>query len=86
MSTGPEQGRPPVADSASPIGSRKQSTNLRVVYAKVPEPIFKFGKAQSLLSGMDWDSFVAKLLSEARPIPGPASPLNYLGQEQAPAQ
>lgn len=83
MSTGTEQGTPPLAESVSTGVGKNRSTNLRVVYVRVPEPIFNFAKAQAYLSGMDWPDYVAKLLSEARPIPGPSSPLN---QEQAPAQ
>ena len=60
-----------------------KSSNVRVVHVRVPEPIFNFAKAQAYLSGMDWPDYVAKLLEEARPFPGPASPLT---QEQAPAQ
>ena len=59
------------------------SSNERVVYVRVPEMVFNHAKAQSYLSGMAWPHYVTKLLEEARPFPGPASPLK---QESAPAQ
>ena len=55
--------------------SRSPSSNERVVYVRVPEIIFNHAKAQSYLSNMAWPDYVAKLLEEARPFPGPASPL-----------
>ena len=83
MSTGTDQGRPPSAISQSKEAKGGNSPNHRVLYVRVPEPIFNFAKAQAYLSGMAWPDYVAKLLEEARPFPGPASPLNH---EQAPAQ
>lgn len=63
--------------------NRGPSSNMRVVYVRVPEFIFNHAKAQSYLSNMAWPDYVAKLLEEARPFPGPASSLK---QEPAPAQ
>ena len=57
------------------------SSNMRVVYVRVPEIIFNHAKAQSYLSGIAWPDYVAKLLEESQPFPGPGSPL-----KQAPAQ
>jgi len=59
------------------------SSNVRVVYVRVPERIFNHAKAQSYLSGMPWDAYVAKVLVESGPFPGPTSPLK---QDPAPAQ
>ncbi|KKL47595.1 hypothetical protein LCGC14_2333950 [marine sediment metagenome] len=75
--------------AASPVESPRvdsnkgPSSNMRVVYVRVPEIIFNHAKAQSYLSGMAWPDYVAKVLEEAGPYPGPASPLK---QEPAPAQ
>ncbi len=69
---------PPRGDS-----QKGPSSNVRVVYVRVPERIFNHAKAQSYLSGMAWPDYVAKVLEEAGPYPGPASPLK---QESVPAQ
>ena len=69
------------APAASPPERKPKggkSSNLRVVYVRVPEPVFNFAKAQAYLSGMAWPNYVARLLKDARPYP-PEEPC--LGQQ-----
>ncbi len=48
-------------------------TNKRVLYVRVPEPVFNRAKAMAYLSGVAWPDYVTKLLEGAQPIPGAAA-------------
>lgn len=69
------------ASSRERVAKRRTPAGYRVLHVIVPEQAFNHVKAQSFLSGMRFPEYLTRLLKEAGPYPGPASPL---GNEHSP--
>lgn len=70
------------ASSRERVAKRRTPAGYRVLHVIVPEQAFNHVKAQSFLSGMRFPEYLTRLLKEAGPYPGPASPL---GNEHSPS-
>ena len=75
MTTNLESGETASASSRKRTARQGTPKGYRVLQVRVPEQVFNHVKAQSFLSGLRFPEYVTRLLKEAVPYPGPASPL-----------